>query len=47
MLLGNWREDDELDNMRMADYREAKDTRSLALLKKQAKLAPQLQPVRF
>jgi hypothetical protein len=45
VLLGNWREDDALDDMRMMDYIESKETRSLALLKRQEKLRPQLAPV--
>ena len=42
VLLGNWREDDALDDMRMADYIELKEEGSLCLLKRQSKLAPQL-----
>ena len=47
VLLGNWREDDELDAMRMANYIEAKEGMSLTLLKKQGRLAPQLVPVQL
>ena len=42
VLLGNWREDDALDAMRMMDHTEEKETGSLTLLKKQQKLAPQV-----
>jgi len=45
VLLGNWREDDALDEMRTMDHIEAKETGSLRLLKKQQMLAPQLAPV--
>ena len=45
VLLGNWREDNAVDDMRMMDHIDAKETGSLTLLKKQAKLAPQLAPV--
>jgi len=47
VLLGNWREDDALDEMRMMDYIESKEAGSLTLLKKQTKLAPQLVPVKL
>ena len=43
VLLGNWREDDALGEMRMADHIDHKETGSLALMKKQSKLAPQVQ----
>ena len=43
--LGNWREDDALEEMRMADHIEAKEGGSLTLLKKKARLGPQLAPV--
>jgi len=45
VLLGNWREDDALGEMRMMDHIDAKETKSLTLLKKQQLLAPQLVPV--
>ena len=45
VLLGNWREDDALDEMRMMDHTASKETQSLTLLKKQRQLAPQLVPV--
>jgi hypothetical protein len=45
VLLGNWREDDALDEMRMMDYIESKETGQLTLLKKQSKLSPQLATV--
>jgi len=45
VLLGNWREDDALDEMRMMDHISAKETASLTLHKRQQKLAPQLAPV--
>lgn len=45
VLLGNWREDNELHDKRMMDHIEEKETMSLTLLKKQGKLGPQLVPV--
>jgi len=42
VLLGNWREDDALDDMRMADHIDAKECGSLTLLKKKQKLKPQM-----
>ena len=45
VLLGNWREDDEIDKMRMMDHIEAKRTSSLTLTKKQERLAPQIAKV--
>ena len=45
VLLGNWREDDEIDKMRMMDHIEAKRTESLVLGKKQQRQAPQLMKV--
>jgi len=42
--LGNWREDDALDDMRLMDYVKAKETGSLLLTSKREKLAPQLAP---
>ena len=45
VLLGNWREDDALGEMRMMDYIQSKETHGLTLLKKQSKLAPQLKAV--
>lgn len=43
--LGNWREDDEIDDKRMADYIASKEAGDLAVLKKSATLGPQLAPV--
>mmetsp|Transcript_31032 Transcript_31032/g.70102 ORF Transcript_31032/g.70102 Transcript_31032/m.70102 type:complete len:296 (-) Transcript_31032:1602-2489(-) len=45
VLLGNWREDDALDEMRLMDYVEKRDAGDLVLLKQKGKLAPQLAPV--
>ena len=45
ILLGNWREDDALDEKRLMDHVEAKGTMSLTLLQQEAKIGPQLQPV--
>jgi len=42
--LGNWREDDALDDMRLMDYVQAKEEGSLTLAKKKVKLAPQIAP---
>lgn len=42
VLLGNWREDDALQEMRTMDHIDAKESGSLALMKKQQKLAPQM-----
>ena len=44
MCLGNWREDGEQADLRMADYIAAKEKGDLTILKKQAKLQPQLAP---
>jgi hypothetical protein len=44
VLLGNWREDDALDEMRLMDYVEKRDAGDLVLLKQKGKLAPQLAP---
>lgn len=44
VLLGNWREDNELHDKRMMDYIEEKESMSLTLLKKQGTLGPQLVP---
>ena len=46
-LLGNWREDNELHDMRMMDYIAAKESNSLMLLKKQGTLGPQLAPAQL
>lgn len=45
VLLGNWREEDALGEMRMMDHIGAKETGSLTVLKKKQMLAPQLAPV--
>lgn len=45
VLLGNWREDDALDEMRVMDHTAAKESGSLTLLKKQQKIAPQKAPM--
>jgi len=45
VLLGNWREDHALGDMRMMDHIEAKETGSLTLLMKKQKLGQQLAPV--
>ena len=42
ILLGNWREDDALDEMRLMDYVEHRENGNLALLKQKGKLGPQL-----
>jgi len=47
VLLGNWREDDEVDSKRMMDYIQGKEAMSLALLKKQEMLGPQLTTVKL
>jgi len=44
VLLGNWREDDALNEMRMANHIDYKESGSLTLMKKQSKIAPQVQP---
>jgi len=47
VLLGNWREDNELHDKRMMDYIEQKETTSLTLLKRQGTLGPQLVPAQL
>jgi hypothetical protein len=47
VLLGNWREDNELHDKRMMDYIEEKESMSLTLLKKQGTLGPQLVPAQL
>ena len=42
--LGNWREDDALDEMRLMDYIAAKEGGTLSLMTKREKLAPQIAP---
>jgi len=44
VLLGNWREDDALGEMRLMDYVSNRDTGNLTLLKQKSKLGPQLAP---
>ena len=43
--LGNWREDDALDDERMMDYVKKRDEMGLTILKKQMALGPQLSEV--
>mmetsp|Transcript_40051 Transcript_40051/g.105897 ORF Transcript_40051/g.105897 Transcript_40051/m.105897 type:complete len:292 (-) Transcript_40051:396-1271(-) len=45
--LGNWREDDEIDEKRMMDYIKAKGNGELTLMKKQQTLGPQLAPAKL
>jgi len=47
VLLGNWREDNELHEKRMMDYIDEKESLSLTLLKRQGTLGPQLVPVQL
>lgn len=47
VLLGNWREDDEVHSNRMMDYIAEKETMSLTLLKKERLLAPQSAPAQL
>tara|TARA_B100000795_G_scaffold199157_1_gene152991 strand:- start:509 stop:811 length:303 start_codon:yes stop_codon:yes gene_type:complete len=42
--LGNWREDDALDDLRLMDYVEAKERGSLTLTMKREMRAPQITP---
>ena len=42
--LGNWREDDALDDLRLMDYVEAKEKGSLTLTAKREMRAPQIAP---
>ena len=42
--LGNWREDDALDEHRLMDYVDAKEKGTLALTRKRVKEAPQIVP---
>ena len=42
--LGNWREDDELEALRMKDFLKAKSEGGLYLLQQQAKRDTQLAP---
>ena len=44
VLLGNWREDDALDEMRLAEHGVRKATGSLTLWKQQAATAPMVTP---
>jgi len=44
VLLGNWREDDALGEMRLMDYVGQRDTGNLTLLAQKSKLGPQLAP---
>ncbi|KAL1519551.1 hypothetical protein AB1Y20_023066 [Prymnesium parvum] len=44
VLLGNWREDTAVDEMRLMDYVLKRETGELTLLKQRAKFGPQLAP---
>lgn len=44
VLLGNWREDDALDEMRLMDFVENREAGNLALLKRKSKFGEQLAP---
>ena len=42
--LGNWREDDALDDLRLMDYVEAKERGQLVMTAKREMRAPQIAP---
>ena len=44
-LIGNWQEDATLEESRLMDYLDAKESGELALLRRQARLSMQLKPV--
>ena len=44
-LIGNWQEDATLEESRLMDYLDAKESGDLAVLRRQARLSKQLTPV--